>query len=190
MFVGREEELAVLEGLYKRDAFQMAVVYGRRRVGKTALLEKLSQGKPTLFFTARVQSSKANLRDFSRKIAEFFGLPQGMPPFDTWAAALSFVASSFGKWWGTDPLAREETDIDAIAANKATGEIVLGECKWRNSFDETKVLSALERRATLVKGYGRPHFVLFSKRPVSEGTRKKAEARSDLRLVCADELFG
>ena len=32
MFVAREEELAALEGLYKHDAFQMAVVYGRSPV--------------------------------------------------------------------------------------------------------------------------------------------------------------
>ena len=36
MFIGRERELASLERLYKSDKFEFAVVYGRRRVGKTA----------------------------------------------------------------------------------------------------------------------------------------------------------
>ena len=35
MFVGRAKELASLEKLYHKDSFQFAVVYGRRRVGKT-----------------------------------------------------------------------------------------------------------------------------------------------------------
>lgn len=97
MFVGRTEELAVLEQLYHRDVFQMAVVYGRRRVGKTRLLEEFSRNKPTLFFTARIQSSVANLRDFSRAVASFFELPNSMPPFGSWADALSFVASQMAK---------------------------------------------------------------------------------------------
>ena len=94
MFVAREEELSVLQNMFSKNEFQMAVVYGRRRVGKTALLEKLSEGKQTLFFTAREQSSKANLKDFSHKIAETFELPPQVSSFNTWADALSFVATS------------------------------------------------------------------------------------------------
>lgn len=30
---------------------------------------------------------------------------------------LPFLAPSFGKWWGTDPEAKEHVDIDLIAAN-------------------------------------------------------------------------
>ena len=33
MFVGREKELAQLNRMYAKTGFQMAVVYGRRRVG-------------------------------------------------------------------------------------------------------------------------------------------------------------
>ena len=39
-FVGRKRELAALEKLYATDAFQMPVVYGRRRVGKTSLIAR------------------------------------------------------------------------------------------------------------------------------------------------------
>ncbi|MDY4024211.1 MAG: ATP-binding protein, partial [Enterococcus avium] len=40
MFVGRKKELAILEKLYKKSSFEMAVVYGRRRVGKTRLISE------------------------------------------------------------------------------------------------------------------------------------------------------
>lgn len=33
-FVGRNAELETLEQAYGKDAFQMVVIYGRRRVGK------------------------------------------------------------------------------------------------------------------------------------------------------------
>ncbi|MEG1269674.1 MAG: ATP-binding protein, partial [Oscillospiraceae bacterium] len=37
MFVGRENELHTLNKLYQSDKFEFSVIYGRRRVGKTAL---------------------------------------------------------------------------------------------------------------------------------------------------------
>ena len=37
MFIGREQELASLEQLYKSDKFEFAVIYGRRRVGTGSL---------------------------------------------------------------------------------------------------------------------------------------------------------
>ena len=93
MFVARETELQTLERLYQQPSFQMAVVYGRRRVGKTALLDEFSKGKRTLFFTAQQKSNALNLRSFSRTVYEFFGLPAATGPFETWDAALSFVAA-------------------------------------------------------------------------------------------------
>lgn len=92
MFVGREEELAMLEKLYSSRSFEMVVVYGRRRVGKTALIEEFSKDKRTLSFTAQLQSDKDNLSDFSHTVFRCFGLPDVMPPFADWASALQFVA--------------------------------------------------------------------------------------------------
>ena len=39
-FIGRKEELASLQELYNKKGFQMAVLFGRRRVGKTTLINK------------------------------------------------------------------------------------------------------------------------------------------------------
>lgn len=91
MFVGRSKELAELQRAYSSDAFEMVVVYGRRRVGKTTLLTHFAQGKPTLFFAAQQQSARNNLVDFSSAIADFFSLPSGME-FSSWQAAFEFLA--------------------------------------------------------------------------------------------------
>ena len=37
-FLGRKKECGVLEQMYQRNDFQMLILYGRRRVGKTTLL--------------------------------------------------------------------------------------------------------------------------------------------------------
>ena len=57
-FVGRKRELAALEKLYATDAFQMPVVYGRRRVGKTSLIARFVEDKPAVVFTAQESSAK------------------------------------------------------------------------------------------------------------------------------------
>ena len=41
VFIGREKELADLEELYLQERFQLFVLYGRRRVGKTTLLNSV-----------------------------------------------------------------------------------------------------------------------------------------------------
>ena len=52
MFVAREHELQVLEKLFTSDSFEMVVLYGRRRVGKTALIDEFVKDKRVLYFTA------------------------------------------------------------------------------------------------------------------------------------------
>lgn len=70
MFVARERELGQLETAYDAGGFQMAVVYGRRRVGKTALLRKFVSDKANaLFFTARRTVAQENLEALSATLA-------------------------------------------------------------------------------------------------------------------------
>lgn len=90
MFVGRDAELARLERAASRGAFQMAVVYGRRRVGKTALLTEFCRTRRALFFTALEQSDSDNLRDFAAAVSGFFGEPLS---FASWRDALSLLAT-------------------------------------------------------------------------------------------------
>lgn len=101
MFVGREKELAVLEDLYARESFQFIVLYGRRCVGKTALIERFAEGKRTLFFTAQEQNDRDNLRDFpvlhtrsSRFPKRSLRLKGGATRFSLWRNARTASDSS------------------------------------------------------------------------------------------------
>ena len=73
--------------------------------------------------------------------------------------------------------------------NRVERELLVGECKWRNSFNETAAIKALEHRSTLLKGFSKRHFVLFTKRETSAATRRAAADRADLCLVTLDELY-
>jgi AAA+ ATPase superfamily predicted ATPase len=47
---GRDRELAALKQLYSSETAQLAVMYGRRRIGKTFLIESFCQDKFNLYF--------------------------------------------------------------------------------------------------------------------------------------------
>ena len=50
MFIGREREVAALDRLYESNKFEFAVIYGRRRVGKTALINHFIDNKEAIYF--------------------------------------------------------------------------------------------------------------------------------------------
>ena len=50
MFIWRERELNGLEKLYASNKFEFAVIYGRRRVGKTALINQFLSNKKAIYF--------------------------------------------------------------------------------------------------------------------------------------------
>lgn len=60
MFIGREKELATLNRLYNSDKFEFAVIYGRRRVGKTALISHFIQDKKAIYFMG-VESNESRI---------------------------------------------------------------------------------------------------------------------------------
>ena len=71
MFIGREQELKTLNRLYNSNKFEFAVIYGRRRVGKTALIREFIKNKDVIFFTGVETNIKQNLDNFSKCIMEF-----------------------------------------------------------------------------------------------------------------------
>ena len=64
MFIGRQKELSDLNELYAQESFQLFVLYGRRRVGKTTLLNEFCKGKDTIFSSAEQSKNKLNLEKF------------------------------------------------------------------------------------------------------------------------------
>ncbi len=92
-FVDRTEELAALEERYARGSAELFVVYGRRRLGKTALLRQFCAGKPHLFFVATLASAEAQLARFSAQLLDLLGLPAGLAPFSSWEAAFEQLAT-------------------------------------------------------------------------------------------------
>lgn len=68
MFYCREEELQTMNRRYEKGRFECIVIYGRRRVGKTALINEFCKRKPTVYFSALSASSQENLEALSKAI--------------------------------------------------------------------------------------------------------------------------
>ena len=91
MFIGRDREMASLDKLYSSGKFEFAVVYGRRRVGKTALINQFIQDKRAIYFMGVESNDKQNLENFSRNILEYGLGIQAETAFLSFQAALEYV---------------------------------------------------------------------------------------------------
>lgn len=91
MFIGRERELNSLNKLYASDKFEFAVVYGRRRVGKTALINQFMKDKKAIYFMGVESNEKQNLENFSKNILEYGSGIQVDTTFQSFQAALEYV---------------------------------------------------------------------------------------------------
>lgn len=71
MFIGRARELKTLNNLHASNKFEFAVIYGRRRVGKTELINQFIKEKKAIYFMGIESNAKQNLENFSKSILEF-----------------------------------------------------------------------------------------------------------------------
>lgn len=91
MFIGRERELESLNRLYASDQFEFTVLYGRRRVGKTALINRFISDKRAIYFMGVESNAKQNLENFSKSIMEFGTDIPAETAFVSFQAALDYV---------------------------------------------------------------------------------------------------
>lgn len=91
MFIGRERELNTLDNLYQSNKFEFAVIYGRRRVGKTALINKFIGNKQAIYFMGVESNAKQNLENLSKSIIEITSEIEMEASFPTFQAAIEYV---------------------------------------------------------------------------------------------------
>lgn len=91
MFIGRQRELAQLNKLYSSNKFEFAVIYGRRRVGKTALINKFMQDKAGIYFMGVESNALQNLENISTNIMEYATGIKANTSFKSFQDALEYV---------------------------------------------------------------------------------------------------
>ncbi len=92
MFIAREKEMQTLIQMAESNKFEFMVIYGRRRVGKTELLNQLAKKYKTLFYSAQEKNDAMNLLSFSERTAEYYHLGKGFY-FSSWENAFEFIGN-------------------------------------------------------------------------------------------------
>jgi len=97
-FLGRQRELDLLDNLWNSRNTGFLILYGRRRVGKTALLTEWMRRTPqrSLYWVASPTSSTVQLRSFSQAIYNFAN-PNAPAPntftFASWEQAFQQIGT-------------------------------------------------------------------------------------------------
>ena len=71
MFLCRERELQILNRRYQNGSCECVIIYGRRRVGKTALITEFIKDKKAILFPALKANAKDNREALSKAIAAY-----------------------------------------------------------------------------------------------------------------------
>ncbi len=75
MFFNRKEELETLEKEYKKSTSAFTVIYGRRRVGKTALIYEYIKNKSSLFIYATEAAFAIQLENLKPQLLQLINKP-------------------------------------------------------------------------------------------------------------------
>lgn len=74
-FINRNKELSYLNQQYDSEESSLVVIYGRRRIGKTALIKKFLEDKSGLYFLCTEESEKQNAENFKMIMKEKLNNP-------------------------------------------------------------------------------------------------------------------
>ena len=70
-FIDREKEMEILEHGFSKNTASMIIIYGRRRVGKTRLIEEFIKDKKFLYYLAADEKEELQIKEFKEEIANF-----------------------------------------------------------------------------------------------------------------------
>ncbi|MBW2369284.1 MAG: hypothetical protein JRH15_15545 [Deltaproteobacteria bacterium] len=97
-FFNRKKELKLIEEMVRSEHKQLLVMYGRRRLGKTAILRHLSRKHATLYFSCPLSTKNEALRLFQSQLAETFNEPLLRETrFPGWPEAMRYAFAEASK---------------------------------------------------------------------------------------------
>jgi hypothetical protein len=96
MIIGRKNELTLFEQLYLSPKFEFLCLYGRRRVGKSALLMEFASRHDCIFITGQEQNNPLNQSDLVKAACEYFKV-NFVPEFSDWKPIFEFIDDLINK---------------------------------------------------------------------------------------------
>ncbi len=137
-FINRQQELNFLKKKYNSNESEFIILYGRRRIGKTELLNEFSKNKKPLYFMGRAESKEDTLRRFNLLLVEYFkDIPLARSPLSGWEFFFEYVAEKSNK--------RLVLIIDEfpIIVDKFPEILSILQDKWDNTLKKSKLMLVL-----------------------------------------------
>lgn len=94
MFVGRTHELQLLKDKYNTGKSELAVIYGRRRIGKSSLVEKFAEGKDAFFKFEGIEgeNTKKQIASFVKTMGKYIDDSfLSKIDFDSWHTVFDYL---------------------------------------------------------------------------------------------------
>lgn len=93
MFIGRKNELGQIKTKLESNSFELGVIYGQRRIGKTSIIIESIRNCKHIYFLARDDSYQNNLRYFSEEYRKFLNL-SFVPEFSSFDSLFDSILNS------------------------------------------------------------------------------------------------
>jgi AAA+ ATPase superfamily predicted ATPase len=143
MFVGRKRELKILEDAFRSRKSELAVIYGRRRVGKSSLINVFSQNKPDCFKFEAIEGepTQIQIRHFTAQLRKQCNDPiLDNVSFNSWENVFSYITERIINKKGRKILFFDE--LSWMAAGR--GRLVsLLKFYWDNHWKENNIMLIL-----------------------------------------------
>jgi uncharacterized protein len=91
-FIGRRQDLAVLEREFEAQRASLIILYGRRRIGKSTLIQQASLDRSAVYFQATLVDDTLNLAAFKGEISRVLGGDPVLDGISDWLGVLHYVA--------------------------------------------------------------------------------------------------
>jgi len=96
-FINRQAELNLLQEEFKK-APSFVVLYGRRRIGKSRLIEEFTSGKDSFYFVFPDASKQIQMREFKKQASAYFADPYiEKLETDSWFDLFDYISRLLGK---------------------------------------------------------------------------------------------
>src|ERR1700745_3638803 len=92
MFIGRRHEIEMLGVALSSPGATLAIVYGRRRMGKSTLIREAARKHPHVLYQATRVTSSLNLEAFKLEITRVLGPDDLLAGITDWLAVLNYLA--------------------------------------------------------------------------------------------------
>jgi len=105
-----------------------------------------------------------------------------------YAENLPFILCDIGQWWGTDPKAKREVQIDIVVTPSLGNEYIIGSCKYKNEKIGVDELETLQYYASVFGKGSKYHYYIFAKNGFTQRLKELGD-KGEVTLLTLEDIY-